>query len=63
VHPNSHKRWTADEDKRLAFRVDEGATVEQLMAEFDRNENAITARLAKRDVEDPVRHYHSDSAQ
>lgn len=47
VHPNSHKRWTAEEDERLALRTEEGATVPQLMEEFERNENTIITRLAK----------------
>jgi hypothetical protein len=47
VNPNSHKRWEPEDDAQLARRHAEGATVEQLTAEFGRNENAITARLAK----------------
>ncbi|GGN43976.1 transposase-like protein [Actinoplanes campanulatus] len=46
-HPNSHRRWTPEEEQRLARRAAEGATVPELMAEFGRNENGITARLAR----------------
>jgi hypothetical protein len=45
-HPNSHKRWTPDEESRLIARHAEGATIQELVAEFGRNENGITTRLA-----------------
>lgn len=47
VHPNSHKRWTDEEDARLAQRASEGASLEELIREFGRNRNAITARLER----------------
>ncbi|MFI5591180.1 3'-5' exonuclease [Amycolatopsis sp. NPDC051758] len=53
VHPNSHKRWTPDEEQRLAQRRREGATVAELVAEFGRNLNGITARLELLGLLDP----------
>ncbi|MFG2037238.1 hypothetical protein [Dactylosporangium sp. NPDC048998] len=47
VHPNSHKPWEPEDDERLARRAAEGATVTELMAEFGRNEGAITSRLGR----------------
>lgn len=47
VHRNSHKRWTDEEEQRLATRHAEGASVQQLVEEFGRNEGGITARLAQ----------------
>jgi hypothetical protein len=46
-HRNSHMRWTVDDDQRLAERSRAGASVEELMAEFGRNHNAIVSRLGK----------------
>ncbi|MFB6724862.1 3'-5' exonuclease [Kribbella sp. NPDC056345] len=46
-HPNSHKRWTPEEEVRLMTRHAEGATVQDLISEFGRNYNAITIRLAQ----------------
>lgn len=54
VHPNSHKKWTADEDARLARRAADGATIEQLVAEFGRNANGIQARLARHVTAQPT---------
>lgn len=47
VHPNSHKRWEPEEDERLARRSQEGATLNELVQEFGRNEGAIEARLGR----------------
>ncbi|MEV1007265.1 hypothetical protein [Streptomyces sp. NPDC049881] len=46
-HPNSHRRWTPQEDTRLLERAGQGADLTQLMEEFGRNEGAITARLER----------------
>lgn len=46
-HPNSHKPWGPEDDKRLARRAAQGASVPELMAEFGRNHGAITNRLAR----------------
>jgi hypothetical protein len=45
THTNSHKRWEPEDDARLLTRFAEGATVDDLMAEFGRNHGAITSRL------------------
>lgn len=47
VHPNSHKPWTPQDDKRLVERAQQGASIPELMAEFGRNHGAITSRLAR----------------
>ncbi|WP_410583831.1 3'-5' exonuclease [Amycolatopsis sp. lyj-108] len=47
VHRNSHKRWTDEEEQRLARRHAEGASIQQLVEEFGRNEGGVTARLAR----------------
>lgn len=45
VHPNSHKRWTEEEEQRLAARHNDGASIAELVQEFGRNEGAIRSRL------------------
>jgi transposase-like protein len=45
VNANSHKKWTAEDDARLAARFAEGADIDKLMSEFGRNHNAIVSRL------------------
>ncbi|WP_089014423.1 hypothetical protein [Micromonospora inositola] len=52
VHPNSHRPWEPEDDKRLARRAAEGASISELMEEFGRNHGAITSRLAR--VQPPV---------
>jgi hypothetical protein len=47
VHPNCYRKWTREEDDRLAQRAAGGATVKELAAEFGRNTSAIQSRLAR----------------
>ncbi len=58
IHPNCYRKWTKEEDDRLAQRVAEGAAVKELAAEFGRNAGAIQSRLARhaeaRPPDDPV---------
>jgi len=56
VHPNSHTRWTADEEARLIRRAGQGASLEQLVSEFGRNTNAITIRLERNGIIPPTGH-------
>ncbi|MQY20202.1 UvrD-helicase domain-containing protein [Nocardia macrotermitis] len=54
VHPNSHMRWTAEEEARLIRRAGQGASLEQLVSEFGRNANAITIRLERNGLIPPA---------
>jgi hypothetical protein len=47
THPNSNKRWDAEQDARLAKLFVEGLTPEQLMPLMGRKEVAIVLRLIK----------------
>ncbi len=47
VHPKSHTPWTPEEEQLLVERVEQGATIEALVAEFGRNPNGITARMGR----------------
>ncbi|MFF9011400.1 SANT/Myb-like DNA-binding domain-containing protein [Streptomyces sp. NPDC014870] len=46
THPRAYRRWTPEEDTRLAERHEQGASLSDVVAEFGRNEGAITSRLA-----------------
>lgn len=50
VHPNSHRRWTPEDDHRLTELARAGSTIPDLMNHFGRNENAIRARLIRNGV-------------
>ncbi|NLT54923.1 MAG: hypothetical protein GXX79_10225 [Actinomycetales bacterium] len=47
VHPNSHRRWSEDEEQRLRDRFTEGVAIPELVTEFGRNEGGITSRLQR----------------
>ncbi|MFE3456462.1 hypothetical protein ACFXKD_02880 [Nocardiopsis aegyptia] len=46
-HPNAYAPWSQEDDARLAARVNEGASVADLMEEFGRGRGAIQARLLR----------------
>jgi len=46
-HHNAYAPWTPGEEQRLLRRHGEGATVDELSAEFGRNAGGIRARLEK----------------
>lgn len=54
AHPNSHARWTAQEEAQLVQRARRGASLDQLVSEFGRNANAITIRLERNGVAPPA---------
>lgn len=54
THPNSHKRWTAEDDELLARRCAQGASLQELITEFGRNEGAICSRLVKIGAQGPA---------
>lgn len=54
AHPNAYKRWSAEDEQRLARRSAEGASLEQLCAEFGRDRGAIDSRLVKIDATGPA---------
>ncbi|MGW2586185.1 hypothetical protein ACWCYZ_33555 [Streptomyces virginiae] len=45
THPRSHKPWTDQEEQQLALRCEQGATAEEMSAEFERTVGAIESRL------------------
>lgn len=47
LYPNAYKPWHTEDDERLAKLYKEGASVEELMAIFQRNHGDITSRLSK----------------
>lgn len=47
LYPNAYKPWHTEDDERLAKLYKEGASVEELMAIFQRNHGGITSRLSK----------------
>ncbi|WP_067519277.1 UvrD-helicase domain-containing protein [Nocardia uniformis] len=54
AHPNSHARWTAEEEARLIRRAGQGVSLERLVSEFGRNANAITIRLERNGIVPPT---------
>lgn len=46
-HSNAYARWSESDDLRLMLLFEEGKTVKELMAIFDRNRGGITSRLRK----------------
>ena len=47
LYPNAYKPWHTEDDERLAKLYKEGASIEELMAIFQRNHGGITSRLSK----------------
>jgi hypothetical protein len=47
AHPNTHRRWTPEDEQQLRDRFAQGATIGDLVAELGRNEGGITARLIR----------------
>ncbi|MFI7019905.1 hypothetical protein [Streptomyces sp. NPDC050164] len=47
VHPNSHARWSDEEERQLARLCAEGLLTPELSKEFGRSEQAIESRLLK----------------
>ncbi len=47
IHPNSHTRWSDEEDRHLAQLCAEGVLTPELSNEFGRSEQAIDSRLLK----------------
>lgn len=46
-YPRAYERWSADEDEALRAKFHAGTLVKDLAVEFQRQPNAITARLTK----------------
>ncbi|MER5609279.1 hypothetical protein AB0F93_01040 [Micromonospora tulbaghiae] len=46
-HPRAYERWTTEDEQRLLDRYAEGATIDQLAAEFGRNTGGIVSRLQR----------------
>lgn len=55
-HPNSHQRWTEDEEQRLIARVHQGASITELVNEFGRNSGGITSRIGHLGLPQPPDH-------
>ncbi|MFF3469079.1 hypothetical protein [Streptomyces sp. NPDC002619] len=54
AHPNAYKRWSAEDEQRLAERCAQGASLAELAGEFGRNEGGIASRLVKINAEGPA---------
>ncbi|MFI6526343.1 hypothetical protein [Streptomyces uncialis] len=54
LHPNAYKPWEPEDEKRLAERCSQGASLPELSQEFGRNEGAIASRLLKIQAEGPA---------
>ena len=47
LHPNAYAKWSQEDDALLVEMHKQGASVEEIMIRFERNEGAIRARLKK----------------
>ena len=47
LHPNAYAKWSQEDDALLLEMHKQGASVEEIMARFERNEGAVRARLKK----------------
>lgn len=47
VHAKAYYPWLPEEDERLRLRNGEGASIDELVLEFERGEGAIRSRLRK----------------
>ncbi|MDH6630386.1 transposase-like protein/DNA-binding XRE family transcriptional regulator [Streptomyces sp. LBL] len=54
VYPNAYEPWSAEDERRLAERCAQGASLTELSREFGRNEGGIASRLAKINAEGPA---------
>ncbi|MFC7963104.1 hypothetical protein [Streptomyces cinereoruber] len=54
LHPNAYKPWDPEDEKRLAERCAQGASLFELSQEFGRNEGAIASRLLKIQAKGPA---------
>lgn len=46
-YPNAYNQWSEGDDKELARRLGDGATVDELAVHFKRKPNAILSRIKK----------------
>ena len=46
-YPNAYNQWSESDDKELARRLGDGATVDELAVHFKRKPNAILSRIKK----------------
>lgn len=47
IHSRAYEPWTVDEDERLRHRFKQGATINDLVSEFQRKPGGIRSRLKK----------------
>jgi hypothetical protein len=59
-HPRAGMPWSADEDKRLLQRYQDGATLLELSDEFERNIGGIASRLKLHGFRLPLRRDRDD---
>ncbi|MFJ2607962.1 helix-turn-helix domain-containing protein [Streptomyces sp. NPDC087425] len=54
IHPNAYAPWSADDERNLAERCAQGASLAELSQEFGRNPGGIASRLIKINADGPA---------
>lgn len=54
IHPNAYQPWSAEDERHLAERCAQGASLAELAREFGRNEGGIASRLTKINADGPA---------
>ena len=57
LHPNAYAKWSQEEDDLLKEMLKQGASIDELMTRFKRNEGAIRSRLKKLYLNEESNHW------
>ena len=63
IHPNAYTKWSQEEDGLLKAMLKQGASINELMAQFKRNEGAIRSRVKKLYLDEKSNHWFDEYEQ